>query len=312
MTDCLFTPQEVVGLGTKSVEIMTKVDLMARALNSGLLVDETPLEVHQLNGHPILVKREDLCAPDPGPSFSKLRGVVMHIAKRIEPVIGVLDTYHSKAGWAVAYTCRALGKECYDYWPRYTADPENVLRRQQEVAREMGAKLVALKAGRSAILYHTAKNDLKQRFGAHGAYLMPNALKLPESVTENAAEFERTARWLPKEGTLVISISSGTVASGVLKGMAGAGLDYDVVLHAGYGRSIEATQAYISEMSGVRWRSNWRIVDEGYSYSDAARPGEPAPFPANPFYDLKAWRWLAQPGILDTLNSPVIFWNIGA
>jgi hypothetical protein len=311
MTDHLFTPQEVVGLGTKSVEVMKRIDLMALALNSGLLVDETPLETYSLNGHDILVKREDLCAPDPGPSFSKLRGVVMHIARRTEPVIGVLDTYHSKAGWAVAYTCRALGKECYDFWPRYTADPENVLRSQQEMARAMGAKLVALKAGRSAILYHTAKAFLKEKFG-NDAYLMPNALKLPESVTENAAEFERTAPSLPREGTLVISISSGTVASGVLKGMVGAGLDYDVVLHAGYGRSIEATQVYISQMSGVRWRSNWRIVDEGYNYADAARAGEPAPFPANPYYDLKAWRWLAQPGILDTLNSPVIFWNIGA
>ncbi len=54
----------------------------------------------------------------PGPSFSKIRGVVAHIKNRPESVIGVLDTYHSKAGHAVAYVCNHLGRQCVDFWPR--------------------------------------------------------------------------------------------------------------------------------------------------------------------------------------------------
>ena len=40
------------------------------------LVDNTPIEKHC----GIWVKREDLCCPPPGPPFSKVRGVVEHIA----------------------------------------------------------------------------------------------------------------------------------------------------------------------------------------------------------------------------------------
>lgn len=295
--------------------MLTREDYAREMTTNGALLElNTPVETYDVFGHKVLVKREDLCCPEPGPSFSKLRGVVAHIAKRKEPNIGVLDTYHSKAGWAVAYTCAALGKACYNYWPRYTADPDGVLRSQQAVARGMGAELVALKAGRSAILYHAAKADLKARFGNEGGYMMPNALKLPESVTENAAEFDRTYPHLPEQGTLVISISSGTVASGVVKGLAlHRDLDYDVVFHMGYSRSIDAVREYISQMSGVPWQRGWRIVDEGYNYADAAKDIT-APFPANPFYDLKAWKWLSKPGILDELSvrGPVVFWNIGA
>lgn len=297
--------------------MLTREDYADEMVNNGaLLTNGTPVDIYKVDGHDVLVKREDLCCPEPGPSFSKLRGVVAHIARRPEPVIGVLDTYHSKAGWAVAYTCRALGKRCYNYWPRYTADPDGVLRSQQEVARGMGAELVALKAGRSAILYHAAKAHLKEHYGSHGAYMMPNALKLPESVIENGAEFDRTYQSgaLPEQGTLVISISSGTVAAGVVRALAmHRDLDYDVVFHMGYSRSADAVRDYISEMSGVQWQRSWRIIDQGYNYADAAK-NIVAPFPANPFYDLKAWKWLTEPGVLDDLSvrGPVVFWNIGA
>jgi len=62
-----------------------------------VIVSGTPVE--QVDER-IWVKREDLCCPLPGPEFAKIRGVYSHIKNRPEDVIGVLDTYHSKAGWA--------------------------------------------------------------------------------------------------------------------------------------------------------------------------------------------------------------------
>lgn len=291
-----------------------------------MLINDTPVEVHHVNGVPIHVKREDLCAPYPGPMFSKMRGVVAHIKSRPEQVIGVLDTLHSKAGWCVSYVCQQLGKQAVNYWPRYKDDPKDVQfpRQQQREAFALGAKLVTLKAGRSAILYHTAKKHLKEHFG-EGAYLMPNALKLLESITENAAEATRTALAvqagtsspvLPDEGTLVISISSGTVAAGVLKGFAVAGIlkDYDVVLHMGYSRSIDASRAYIEKMSGLDL-SDVRFIDEGYGYADKVDEGwmkEHCPFPCNPYYDGKLWKWLNIPDVTASLaDKPVVMWNIG-
>lgn len=278
-----------------------------------MIVNNTPLETHELNGVPIIVKREDLCAPLPGPSFSKIRGVVAHIKNRPESVIGVLDTYHSKAGWAVAYVCRELGKECVDFWPRFKADNYTggpAPRFQQQQAAELGATLVDLQAGRSAILYHTAR---KQLASVHpvGSYLMPNALKLPESITENAAEAVRTAPHLPPSGTLVISISSGTVAAGVLLGFAQAGLldSYNVILHMGYSRSQDATREYIEKAAGLTLGDRIKFIDQGYGYADAAPKYFVPPFPTNPYYDKKALFWLHQN--VRQIEGPVVFWNVG-
>lgn len=278
-----------------------------------MIVNNTPLETYDLCGFPILVKREDLCSPLPGPSFSKMRGVIAHLKSRPEQVIGVLDTYHSKAGHAVAYACEHLGKKCVDYWPRYKADGNGVRlpRLQQQRALDLGADLVPLQAGRSAILYHSARKHLAE--GYSDSYMMPNALKLPESITENSAEALRMVSLLPSKGILVISISSGTVAAGVLKGFAYMGLlnSYRVFLHMGYSRSREATKAYIEKSASIRLGSNVMIIDEGYGYADAAPKEASAPFPCNPYYDLKTWHWLGKGGKFLLGTDPLIFWNIG-
>src|SRR5690606_6980413 len=137
-----------------------------------MIVNNTPVETYELNGVPILVKREDLCCPFPGPSFSKIRGVAAHIKNRPESVIGGLDTSHSKAGWAVAYVCRALGKQCVDYWRSFKKAPPRDLtpRFPHQQAAELGATLVDLPARRSAILYRHARKRLAANYP--GSYLM--------------------------------------------------------------------------------------------------------------------------------------------
>lgn len=283
------------------------------------MLRSTPIETFQLNGHDILVKREDLCCPLPGPSFSKMRGVVAHIASRPEGTIGVLDTLHSKAGWGVAWACRELGKHCVNFWPYYKrevlAGGVTPLREAQRHSEELGSELVRLKAGRSAVLYHEAKKLLMgYHGGSENAYMMPNALKLRESVVENAAEVVRSRSALPAKGTVVISISSGTVAAGVIKGLHLLGFltSYEVVLHMGYSRSVAATLSYVREQSGTDC-DGVAVVDEGYDYADKARPGAPCPFPSNEHYDLKAWRWLQsrEPRLLAAMKQPIVFWNIG-
>lgn len=277
-----------------------------------MLVNNTPLEVHEVNGREILVKREDLCCPDPGPSFSKARGVVAHMQNRPESVIGVLDTFHSKAGWAVSWAGQQMNKKVVDFWPRFKADPkEGLPREQQQRASGFGATTVALKAGRSAILYHGARKWLRENYP--DSYMMPNALKLDESLTENAAEAARTAPLLPAHGSLVLSISSGTVASGVLKGLAQAGRlsDTQVILHMGYTRSHEAVRKYVEQSSGLIL-DPFVLVDEGYGYADSVKFD--SPFPCNPHYDLKALKWLCTSPEAQKIigNRPVTFWNIGA
>lgn len=276
-----------------------------------MLIDNTPVDNH-LDTLGLLVKREDLCCPPPGPPFSKTRGVYAHIKNRPEEVIGVLDTYHSQAGHAVAQACALLGKTCVNFYPNFKHEPGP--REPQFHAMGLGAQLQPLQAGRSAILFHQARKKLAD---IHDSYMMPNALKLPEMVSETAAEVRRTLSsgalnhiW-GTEMPVLIAISSGTIAAGVITGFHQAGLRPRFILHQGYDRPEGAVLRYMLEMSGLMTFEDTRItmVNEGYSYKDKARAGEDPSWPCNPYYDLKAFRWWMREG--RARWGQALMWNIG-
>lgn len=264
-----------------------------------LLRAQTPVDTIRIKGRDVYVKREDLCAPDGAPKFSKLRGVAAHLAKRPESVIGVLDTYHSQGGWAVTYLGRKLGKAVVDFYPDFVP---GTLRPMQQQCQVLGAQLQPIKPGRSFILYNQAKKLLRE--GWADAYMIPNALKLEESVSETAEEVQ----FVPPQllaGTWVVSISSGTIAAGVIKGLERANARPRVILHLGYSRTEPGVFKYIRKMAGSEMPLE--LIDEGYDYRDAVQ--YEVGFPCNEYYDLKAYKWLAEN--LDSLADPVVFWNIG-
>lgn len=287
-----------------------------------MLVNNTPIEEYDLQGTTVFVKREDLSCPLPGPPFSKMRGVVEHITARPESVIGVLDTYHSKAGWAVAYACKHLGKQCINYYPVYKAEIDNGsgIRFPQIQSEGLGASLRGLTAGRSAILFHRAKKELTKEFPS--SYLMPNALKLNESVTTTATELEYSADKIRDidPAHVVVSISSATIAAGVIMGLNRIKLKKDPIvwLHEGYSRSEKAIFAYLKSMVGedlLAQGGDVRVIDENYEYKDTAPKTASAPFPCNPHYDLKTWHWLgkhlATGNDLAGVPGNILFWNVG-
>lgn len=285
------------------------------ATNQETVATNTPVEHHEVSGRTILVKREDQCCSKPGPSFSKMRGVLAHIRHRPEQVIGVLDTYHSMAGWGVAFACARLGRQCVNFYPTYLSEGK-ALRPQQRAAERLGASMRPLSAGRSCVLYHLAKRQLAVEF--ENAYLMPNALKLLETVTETAAEVARTT---VQADHWVVSASSGTIASGILLGLLESRWPQlpTVWVHQGYSRPVRPFRRYIEAhvlRGGWPWalarldKMMWNIVDEGYEYKEKARGKVPVPFPCNIWYDAKAWHWLTcHP---DELSGSTLFWNIGA
>lgn len=271
----------------------------------GMCTTGTPVEHHEQYG--LWVKREDQCCPG-GPNFSKTRGVYAHVAGRLERVIGVLDTGHSQGGWAVARACQLLDRRCILYYPEYKVARQ--LPYQQRMARELGAILVPLKAGMSAVLFNIAKQQLRIH---PDSYMMPNALKLPEMVVETVAEVGRTL--MPPVSTVVISASSGTIAAGVLRGLEAGAWGGTVVIHQGYSRPISAMDAYIRKMADASLnRIRMEFVDEGYSYGQHAKPctvghnGRP-PWLCNEFYDLKVWSWWHRVG--RATYGDALMWNIG-
>ena len=271
------------------------------------VVDGTPLEPYEVDGRAVWVKREDLSCPEPGPGFSKIRGVEKRLQKRPETTIGTLDTFHSKAGWGVSFLCRELGKRSVVFYPEYKADTG--LRHPQRMAVDLGAVLVPLPAGRSAILYHQAKKRLRTEFP--DSYMMPNALKLPESVDGTAREVFTVPPEFFEDTTWIVSISSGTIAAGVLKGLIWKGAKRcRVWLHLGYSRSKSQVERYVTESAGgvISRGLELLYVDEGYAYKDHVRHF--CPFPCNPYYDLKAWKWMSEN--LESFGTErILFWNIG-
>jgi hypothetical protein len=265
----------------------------------------TPVDDH-MSQLGLVVKREDLSCPG-GPNFSKTRGVWEHVASRPERLIGVLDTSHSQGGWAVARACAEQGKQCVNYYPLYKHRQECLVPPVQERSISLGAELRPLPAGRSAVLYHRARREVEEL----GGYMMPNALKLPETVAETAREVGRTfprglaGSCLP----VLVSASSGTVAAGVLRGLVSLGWDGPLIVHLGYSRPHGAVRMYIGSMSGVD-HSGLVIIDEGYAYKDRARPGAAAlPFPSNDFYDRKAVSWWLREGRAQWRKA--LLWNVG-
>jgi threonine dehydratase len=264
-----------------------------RIVARGMLRQGTPIEHYPK--YRLWVKREDLACPKPGPPFSKTRGVYARVLSRPEKVIGVLDTYHSQAGHAVARACQILNKKCITFYPEYKYEPGH--RPPQDRAEELGAELVGLPAGRSCILFHAAKKHVEKL----GGYMMPNALKLEESITETAKEvgLSPPERW----HTVIIPASSGTIAAGVIKGFQESGGPVErFIVHLGYSRSEEALRKYLPE-------ATIEVVDEGYSYKDKARPGKTPPWPCNEYYDLKAFRWWLSN--MHRYSGCTLFWNIG-
>jgi len=268
------------------------------------LIISTPIELFDVDGKSIYVKREDLCTPEEGPQFSKIRGVAEFL-QNLEPgtEVGVLDTFHSKAGWGVAWLCQKLGFQCHNFYPVYKTEGSidyHTLRLNQQKSKGFGAILHPLPAGRSCILYHKARSFMNN---LPNGIMLPNALKLPSSISATAKEVYTVPEYLLC-GTWVISISSGTIAAGVMQGLDELGAIPDIILHMGYSRSKDSVRSYVAKYSTLIPQ----LVDEGYSYKDAATME--CPFPCNEYYDLKAWRWLL--GNYYSLKKPVIFWNIGA
>lgn len=262
----------------------------------------TPVEKKVVSGCKFYVKREDLSCKDPGPKFSKTRGVYARVKSRPESVIGVLDTYHSQAGHAVAMACKILGKKCLNFYPSYKYEPG--WREPQDRALDLGAYVHGLPAGRSCILFNYARKITESM----GGYMMPNALQLEESVTETAKEvYKISVPILKKVKEVIVPASSATIASGVVKGFYDLGYYPQFIIHLGYSRSHDAVLRHIEKMSGYA-SNNILIVDEGYSYKDKAKPGPTPSWPCNEYYDLKAYRWMLNN---KDLSNPTLFWNIG-
>ncbi len=269
--------------------------------------ENTPIEEYSINGHDLFVKREDLflaSAQPICPALAKLRGARKLLEKWKENgwnKIAVYDTRISKAGQGISYLCKELGLTCAVGFPVLKGQTE--FAPQQKIAKELGATLVAVQAGRTNICYSRFKHEMELR-----SY---RVLPLGLTCAETVIEVRKVAReLLIKFGTVVLSTGTGTIATGVALGIQETNNDCKVI-GVSCGMSPERQWKRIREMAvavGCSAPSNLTIVPPEYDYYTALDTSK-CSFPTSPYYDMKAYSWLL--GNIEKLKEPVCFWNIG-
>lgn len=278
---------------------------------SSFMRNGTPFEVHKLSGIDVHVKREDLCnLVDNCPPYSKMRGLELFLKKQQPGTpIGVQDAgYHSRSGWGTAFFCSQMDMPCYVGYPVYKAegDLENhTLREFQRNAKDLGANLIPVKAGRATVAYYQARNIFDAETNGKGI-MLPAGLKLAESVIGTSNEvYDYTPDKLCS-GTWIVAISSGTVAAGVLHGMKTWQQDICFVNYFGSSKNEEKTRKYMIDIAGYE-PDDMIYIDDGWKYKEEAEPV--TAFPASVFYEAKAWWWLEEN--IHDFEEPIVFWNIG-
>lgn len=266
-----------------------------------IVVPSTPIEKY--NG--VYVKRDDLCCNDPG--LAKIRGIWKFVSSRPSfQTFGVLDGRHSKNGWALARVCIELGKSSVVFWPKRVSDSEEDEGPTRENARRLGARVEAIPAGRSAVVFSQAKKLLPEV--DKNSIMLPNAVKIRETVDAHIQEIQSCERDMRKIGfkSVVVPVGTGTIFSGVLSGLFRLGLVAQAYGILGYSQNEVRLRNYLSKFTSFPQESI-HLIDSGFAYGKST--GAPAPFPACEYYEAVAWNWLLNNQ--DQLPKPILFWNSG-
>jgi len=276
-----------------------------------LIQNNTPIEKYG----DIYVKREDLACFPPGPPFAKVRGLYSRLlalkAKGVE-TIGYTETSISMAGWGVAWMAKQLGMTAVIFNPIYKT-PNEVLTLHRSKWIEFGAKMIDIPAGMAKVNYHISKNILREQYGP-GAVMLPLGLPFIETIREVYLEFALSK--CKKFNTIVMCVGSGTMAAGVLKGVLKTKSKAQVIgVLCRPSKKIRQKKSLILGMAGAVLNDDFfQMVDLGYEYTQ--KVDFFAPFPCNPYYDLKAYKFLMDYKETEYNNirfkKPILFWNIGA
>lgn len=263
-------------------------------------LSKTPIEIYHVYGTSIYVKREDLCWPFP--PLSKARGVWAAMENRPGVNVAVVDTARSLNGQLVATIGLTLGRKVICGYPVYKKDPRAVPGPTLAI-RSLGVDTVPVPANRQFVMRYWMSEWLSAT-GRSDWFLYPTGLRLPETI--GAVETE--VGGLPfRPGSILVPTGTGTHLAGVLRAYSGP-----VVAVQGYAREETRFRRDVERMAGRDIdNSRLRVVDPKRTYMEV-RAGLLPPFPAHLHYEVPMWNWLHLPGVLGTLEQPILFWNIGA
>ena len=286
------------------------------------MIQSTPIQEYKIGASKIFVKREDLACLPPGPPFAKVRGlypVLQKLKKEGITTFGYMETSISMAGWGLSYFCKKMGLKAVIFYPLYKDGEKDNQLFQFEKWRQFGAEIYPLeKPNRLMINWYRARSLLKNKY--LNAVMLPQGLPFEETVQNVTEEMMKDSEIFQAVKTIVACAGSGTMLAGILRGM------HLIEEKNKTQTKPEIFGILVSPKSTERMRKNilkmgkmlepgffsfqgkLEILDAGYEYTD--KEDCYCPFPCNPYYDRKAWKWMKDN--ISLLNPPLLFWNIGA
>lgn len=274
---------------------------------------ETPIERYNVRGNKFYVKREDLCCDENGPTFSKVRGLMVVLCRMKAQGfthIGYTETSVSMAGWGVACCCELLGLKAVIYDPQYKETPDILAFHRTQWAK-FKPIIRKVSAGMAKVNFHICKRALINEFSGEyqKAVMLPLGLSFPETVRAARIEAKSVNREYPvKFKTVIVNVGSGTVAAGVAAGFPAATI-YGIMGRTGNkGMKMEMIRRKGDFRTWGFNRIDFRIIDPGWEYTQ--KSDIRCPFPCHPYYDLKAYAWMVEN--FKVLKGPILFWNIGS
>jgi len=275
------------------------------------LVD-TPVESYALKGKTIWVKREDCCVPDPGPPFSKVRGLLPHMKKLKKEgikTVGYVESSISMAGWGIAWIAKILNMRCVLYDPQYKETPR-LLKIHRSKWKLFDPEIRKINAGMIRINYNICSNRFKEEF-PENSVMLDLGIPLEETIEETAKVWRDTIDSMKdKPDVTVVNVGSGTILAGMLRGWKSyndgmiigvTGRQSDLI------RKTKKIEKKSKKSFGGLFINPLELYNSGYNYTEYSKID--TPFPCHPYYDKKAWEWLTD-NILETKHK-ILFWNIG-
>jgi len=276
---------------------------------SKLVIEKTPIEEYKVNNLTVYVKREDLSSPFPGPNISKVRGFLLHLLKIKErgyKNVGIVDSLHSRSGWAVSYICSQIKDlTCYEFFPQRK---DIKLGFNQLMCKHFNARLVPQVNARYSIRYARAKKFMQE---IENSYMIPYL----NIVQENTNETARITREVFEEynfSTVVVSVGSGATMAGIIKGLSYLNKTNTEVLGILADKNVTKESRLrnirkLLEIQNFARLPHIRLINYGFEYNNPEF--YPCPFPCDLYYDRKAWRFLCEN--IHKLRQPILFWNLG-
>lgn len=260
----------------------------------------TPVEVYEVGGFPVFVKRDDLFAAPPAPPLAKLRGLKTILQGAMQENVGLIGCFEaskSNIGHGLAAACLAHpGLQPVVAFPSIAGRnlTESLLR-----ARELGAELMPIRNNLIAICHRQAAKFINDR----GGFMIPFGFECPEAVKAVEDEAKTISARMVEGGTVVVACGSGVTLAGLLRGLPG---EPNRIIGVSVGRAVKNIHRCVVRFVGAV-PTHLEIRPARLAYRN--RSLEEAPFPCNAWYDLKAWEVIAEE--IDTLTKPILFWNVG-